>query len=344
MNHEHYMKRCLELAEMGLGHVAPNPLVGSVIVHEGKVIGEGFHAQYGEAHAEVNAIASVSNQELLKDATIYVNLEPCSHHGKTPPCANLILEKGIGRVVIGQQDPNPKVSGRGIKLLRDNGVEVIDGILESESMWVNRWFNTFFLKDRPYIILKWAESSDGFVDIARSAQERTINWISHPSTQKLSHSWRAQEPAILVGSRTINQDNPSLTTRAYAGDDPIRIVLEGINAIKEDSKVLTDDKPTLIFNPLRSELRSNKEWIEVPPSENLEFVLKILRDRNIQSVIVEGGPKVHDSFYRANLWDEIRMIKSPNSVGTGVRALEVNEAFTEVYKYGQDQIQIAYNR
>ena len=343
VNSETYMRRCLELAENGLGNVAPNPLVGCVIVHKDRVIGEGYHREFGRAHAEVNAIESVKDVSLLTESTLYVNLEPCSHHGKTPPCADLILSKKIPRVVIGQMDPNPEVAGNGIKKLEAAGVEVRQGVLEEESKFLNRRFNTFHIKKRPFIILKWAESSDGFVDVDRSSDKREINWISHPNTQKLSHSWRAQEKAILTGSRTINLDNPSLTTRACPGNNPLRIVLERINEIRSDSQVLTDAHPTLIFNPLKSQKHGNKEWVQNPTGDDLHFILSELYARNIQSVIVEGGPAIHAAFINSANWDEARIIKSKKRIGSGLPAAPLNVNFSESYSYGADLIQTAYN-
>lgn len=343
MNHEIYMRRCLQLAEHGLGNVAPNPLVACVITHNDRVIGEGFHREFGKAHAEVNAIESVKDDSLLSESRLYVNLEPCSHHGKTPPCADLILSKNIPEVVIGQMDPNPDVAGKGIKKLESAGVKVIQGILEEESKFLNRRFNIFHLKDRPYIILKWAESSDGYIDVDRATETREINWISHPDTQKLSHQWRSQEMAILAGSRTINLDNPSLTTRAYPGKNPIRIVLERINEIRPDSIVLQDEHPTLIFNPLKSDKEGEKEWIQTPTESSLPFVLKELRRRNIQSVIVEGGSSIHAAFIQADLWDEARIVKSKQRLGSGLPAAPLKANFSETFEYGEDLIQIAFN-
>ena len=342
VNHDYYMRRCLQLAQNGFGYVAPNPLVGCVIVCNESVIGEGFHREFGKPHAEVNAINSVKDHSLLLKSTLYVNLEPCSHHGKTPPCADLIISKKIPRVVIGQSDPNPDVAGNGIQKLKDAGIEVIEGILESESRFLNRRFNTFHQEKRPYVILKWAESSDGFVDVERNSDQREINWISHPNTQKLTHSWRAQEMAILAGSRTINLDNPSLTVRAIPGENPLRIVLERVNEIRPDSTVLTDALPTLIFNPLKSQKQGEKEWIQSPSKNSLNFILKELFKRNIQSIIIEGGPAIHTAFIHSGIWDEVRIIKSKERTGTGLPAATLNAKFSESYKYGEDLIQIAY--
>ncbi|MCC8146575.1 MAG: bifunctional diaminohydroxyphosphoribosylaminopyrimidine deaminase/5-amino-6-(5-phosphoribosylamino)uracil reductase RibD [Bacteroidales bacterium] len=281
--YEKYMHRCLELAAKGKGFVAPNPMVGSVIVYQDKVIGEGFHRKYGEAHAEVNAIRSVKDQQMLKESTLYVNLEPCSHYGKTPPCAELIINKKIPKVIIGMKDPFPKVSGQGIKMLTDNGVEVVSGILESESSQLNVRFVTMVTKQRPYIILKWAQSSDGFIDRFREINDgqRPVHF-SNEYTQILVHKLRAEEAAIMVGNRTWLLDNPLLNVRYWDGLNPV--------VIKPDSK------------------------------KNIETVLKDLALQGIQSLIVEGGAKLLESFIQSGYWDEARIEINPVKLKTGVKA------------------------
>jgi diaminohydroxyphosphoribosylaminopyrimidine deaminase/5-amino-6-(5-phosphoribosylamino)uracil reductase len=292
---EKYMRRCLQLAAFGKGFTAPNPLVGAVIVRQGKIIGEGFHRKYGEMHAEVNAIASVKNDDLLKDSTLYVNLEPCSHHGKTPPCAKLIIEKQIPKVVVGQTDPFPKVSGRGIKMLREAGVEVVCGILEEECKALNKRYLTYILEHRPYIILKWAQSSDGFIDRFREENDGQVPVkFSNVFTWMLAHKLRAEEAAILIGKRTELLDKPQLNVRYWHGNDPVKIIA--------DSK-----KP-------------------------LPSLVNDLYDANIQSLIVEGGAKVLKSFLDENLWDEIRIEVAPFSLGNGVKAPEPEGALQSVQK------------
>ncbi|MFM7725884.1 MAG: bifunctional diaminohydroxyphosphoribosylaminopyrimidine deaminase/5-amino-6-(5-phosphoribosylamino)uracil reductase RibD, partial [Flavobacteriales bacterium] len=240
------MQRAIELAAYGEGYVAPNPLVGCVIVHEGKVIGEGFHRQYGEAHAEVNAIASVERKELLRDSTLYVTLEPCAHFGKTPPCSNRILESKIPRVVIGCRDPFAAVNGKGIEQLRLAGVEVITDVLHEQCRHLNRRFFTFHEKKRPYVILKWAQSADGFMDIDRTSGQVGSFMISSVDTQVLVHSWRAQEAAILVGKNTFLNDNPSLTVRKATGRNPLRVVLSSAYIDLSASRLNTPAAPTLV--------------------------------------------------------------------------------------------------
>jgi diaminohydroxyphosphoribosylaminopyrimidine deaminase/5-amino-6-(5-phosphoribosylamino)uracil reductase len=280
---EKYMRRCLQLAAYGKGFVAPNPLVGAVIVHQGKIIGEGFHRKYGEAHAEVHAIASVKNETLLKESTLYVNLEPCSHYGKTPPCAELIIQKQIPRVVVGQTDPFPEVSGRGLKMLLDAGVEVVCGVLEEECKSLNVRFLTYILQQRPYIILKWAQSSDGFMDRLREENDGQSPVVfSSPFTRMLVHKMRAEEAAIMVGKRTEILDKPALNVRFWNGNDPVRIIVNS--------------------------------------GLTLEQQLKALYEQKIQSLIVEGGAKLLQSFLKANLWDEICIEISPILLNDGIKA------------------------
>ena len=264
------MRRCLQLATYGKGFVAPNPMVGAVIVHNNRIIGEGFHGKYGGPHAEVRAIASVKEEKLLKSSTLYVNLEPCSHYGKTPPCVDLIREKQIPQVVIGQEDPFPEVSGRGIKILREAGVEVVCGILEEECRELNKRFLTYTLQHRPYIILKWAQSSDGFIDRHREENDgKTAVKFSNTFTQMLVHKTRAEESAIMVGTHTLRLDKPALNVRYWKGNDPERITV--------DSK------------------------------KSLQQQIRTLYEQNIQSLMIEGGAKLLQSFLNENLWDEIQM-------------------------------------
>ena len=281
------MRRCLELAKLGMGYTAPNPMVGAVIVHEGKIIGEGYHHRYGEAHAEVNAIRSVKNVELLKSSTIYVSLEPCSHYGKTPPCADKIIEMGIPRVVVGSTDPHDKVNGKGIEKLRNAGIEVVTGVLEGECDFLNRRFFTYHRQGRPYIILKWAQTDDGFMDIDRDQNPDGKYWITRPETGVLVHKWRSEEQAILIGYNTYRNDQPQLTTRHYPGNSPKRYIM----AQQPDS-----------LSPI--------EGFTFLP-DDLPIAMKRLYDERILSVIVEGGRKTLDQFIGAGLWDEARILTAP---------------------------------
>lgn len=324
--HEKYMSRAIQLAKQGKGYVAPNPMVGSVIVHEDKIIGEGYHQKYGEAHAEVNAVRSVKNQDLLKKSTIYVTLEPCAHFGKTPPCANLIIEKQIPKVVIGCRDSYEEVDGKGIQLLREAGIEVELGILEKECQELNKRFFCFHTKKRPYIILKWAESANGYMDIERDGQ-KGVFWISQPETKQLVHKWRHEEAGILIGARTLINDNPSLTTREYKGQSPNRFVIDTKNSIN-----LTDFK---IGN-----LEGETHLIH---TDNIEAVLAQLFEHNMQSVIIEGGCKTLQAFIDANAWDEARIIKGSQNISAGTKSPKINGKIHQTFAYGKDQIQIVLN-
>ena len=292
---EKYMHRCLQLAEKGNGNVAPNPMVGAVILHKGKIIGEGFHQKYGESHAEVNAIHSVKNQELLKDSTLYVNLEPCSHYGKTPPCAELIIKKQIPRVVIGQEDPFSQVSGRGIKMLQEAGIEVEIGILKKQCEALNKRFITSVTKKRPYILLKWAQSSDGFIDRIREINDgQKPVQFSDDFTKIVVHKMRAEEAAIMVGSRTEELDKPQLNVRYWSGNNPVKI--------KSDS------------------------------SKNLSEFMSELQTQDIQSLIVEGGSNLLQSFIDENLWDEARVEVSLFELNKGVKAPRISGQLANVQK------------
>ncbi len=308
--HKIYMQRCIELAKNGFGTTYPNPLVGSVIVHDGKIIGEGWHKKAGEPHAEVNAINSVKDKSLLKDATIYVSLEPCSHYGKTPPCCDLIIENEIPNIVIGTLDPFVKVAGNGIKKLIEKGKNVTVGILEDECNALNKRFFTFHQKKRPYIILKWAETADGFL-APISKKEKTPIWITNMYSRQLVHKWRSEEQAILVGTQTVLDDDPSLNARDYSGTNPIRIVLDKTGKISENYKVKDSIQPTIILT--ESEKYSTTENCIY---ENVIFdkrlahsIAAILYRHDIQSVIIEGGAKTIQTFVDANLWDEACVFK-----------------------------------
>ena len=269
------MMRCIQLAKNGLGTTYPNPLVGSVVVYKDKIIGEGWHKQSGKSHAEVNAINSVKDQELLAKATIYVNLEPCSHFGKTPPCANLIIEKGIKNVVIGSKDPNPKVSGKGLELLKENSCNVIQGVLEKECNDLNKRFFTFFVKKRPYIILKWAETKNGFIAPLKKNTKNPV-WISTEESQLLVHQWRSEEHAILVGGNTVLEDNPRLTTRSVSGRNPVRIVIDTKDSLPKSAAIFNNDAKTIVLSSKHLNSKKNRA----------QQICKLLYDLNILSVIV----------------------------------------------------------
>jgi len=312
------MQRCLDLAIKGQGQVAPNPMVGCVIVHNDQIIGKGYHREFGKAHAEVNAIQSVENPELLKQSVLYVNLEPCSHHGKTPPCADLIVEKKIPKVVIGSNDPNPKVAGGGIKKLRAAGVEVITCVLKNESDFLNRRFITFHTQHRPYIILKWAQSQDGFM----APDEPKQLWLTNNESRKLVHQWRSEEAAILVGRRTMEIDKPLLTVRLVEGKNPVRITLGREFILPFDKKVISAGSPLWIFNEKIESYGDNAlQYLKLDFKKNvLPQLLDELYKREIQSIIVEGGPTTLQHFINADLWDEARVFTVPILLKSGKRA------------------------
>lgn len=322
---EKYMTRCLQLARCGRRGAAPNPMVGAVIVCDGRIIGEGYHIRCGEAHAEVNAVRSVkpTDEPLLSLSTIYVSLEPCSHHGKTPPCADLILSRGIPRVVVGCIDPFSEVSGRGVEKLRQAGVEVKVGVLEQECLELNRRFITSHLQHRPYILLKWAQSADGFIDRVRSSSEEPPVVFSTPYTAMQVHRLRAGVQAILVGRRTALLDNPSLTVRHWSGPQPLRLVIDRDLTLPDGLHLFDGVHPTLVFTSRSSHLpsRLGVEYCTLDFSRDiLPQMLSFLYARGVQSLLVEGGTTLLQSFLDAELWDEVRIETAPFSLGSGVPA------------------------
>lgn len=321
--HEKYIKRCIELAQNGFGTTYPNPMVGSVIVYEGKIIGEGWHKKAGEPHAEVNAVRSVKDKSLLKKATIYVSLEPCSHFGKTPPCCDLIISNKIPNVVVGTVDPNEKVAGRGIKRLIENGINVTVGVLEDECNELNKRFFTFHQKKRPYIILKWAESQDGFLAPEKiDNQERKPVWITNQYSRQLVHKWRSEEQAILVGTQTVIDDNPKLNTRDWSGNNPVRVVLDQNNRISKDSFVFDESATTIVFTKSENNISTENTIFEkIDFNENIvSQILDILYKHQIQSIIIEGGRQTLQAFIESDLWDEARIFIGTSTFEKGVKA------------------------
>ena len=328
---EIYMQRCLDLAKLALGTAAPNPMVGSVIVCDGQIIGEGYHQKCGEAHAEVNAINSVKNPDLLEKSTLYVNLEPCAHHGRTPPCSDLIVRKKIPRVVIGCVDSFAKVSGKGIEKLKKGGCDVTVGVLEKESLELNRRFFTFHEQKRPYIILKWAETKDGFIDKKRRSDETVEqNWITNQLSKQLVHKWRTEETAFMIGRKTAKKDNPQLTVREWTGRNPIRIVLDRKLRLLPDLRIFDTNANTLIFNSIKNEQKQNLNYIKVDFNDDvLNSVLTKLYELEIQSLVVEGGEKLLTSFIKADLWDEARVFVGNKYFKEGVKAPDFQFEATE---------------
>jgi len=342
--HERYMQRAIELAQQGLGHTRANPVVGCVIVHNNKIIGEGFHFKYGGDHAEIVAIKEVKNTRLLAQSTMYVTLEPCSHYGKTPPCSQRIIDEKIPHVVVASKDPNPLVSGNGIKMLQQAGIIVQTGILENEYRFVNRRFFTFHEKKRPYIILKWAQSSDGYLSPQKNYNDSRTYWISNQISKMLVHKWRSEEMAILVGANTVINDNPQLTVRLWKGENPLRIVIQNKDFINLSSNVFNFPPQTIRFttNSSLSSI-SNVETFVLEKNNFLEQMLNILYNNNIVSLIVEGGAYTLNQFLLNNLWDEARIITGKIRFNKGLQAPTIFKQNKIDYKIGNDVLTIIYN-
>ncbi len=340
-----YMFRCIELARLGAGNVAPNPMVGCVIVSDGKIIGEGFHQQYGQAHAEVNAIRSVSNAALLKNSTLYVSLEPCAHHGLTPPCSDLIVEKQIPRVVIGTVDPFSAVAGKGIEKLKKAGIEVEVGMLENECRELNKRFFTFHEKTRPYIILKWAQTIDGFIDRERGTEDfGQPTWITGELAQRLVHKIRSEEAAILVGTNTAEKDNPSLTVRYWCGKNPVRLVTDNHLRLPKNLHLFDQTAPTLVFNSVKNEEEENISFVKIDFSQNIiPQILQELHSRRILSVLVEGGKQLLESFIEAGLWDEALVFTGPKFFYRGIKAPHLEGKLIASETFDSDQLFVFLN-
>lgn len=340
--HEIYMLRCLELAQLGLGQTASNPIVGAVLVYQNRIIGEGYHRKYGQAHAEVNCINAVQAQDLafISQSTLYVSLEPCSHTGKTPPCVDLIIKHNISHVVIACQDSSSKVNGRGIQALTDANIKVEIGILNEEAIWINRRFFTNQKFQRPYIILKWAQSNDGFI---AKVNEKTI--ISNPISSILVHRWRSEEDAIWVGYNTVLIDNPSLDNRFWKGKSPIRVVFDKTSSLPITSTLFNQQQPTLVFNTTHSSIKENLISIQIEGGNEIQQIVNHLHQQQISSVMVEGGSKLHQSLIDLNLWDEIRIIESDIRLSIGTKAVKLpsNAIQIDSYNIKNDKVKIFKN-
>jgi diaminohydroxyphosphoribosylaminopyrimidine deaminase/5-amino-6-(5-phosphoribosylamino)uracil reductase len=349
--YEKYIERCIQLAKNGLGTSYPNPLVGSVIVYDNKIIGEGWHRKAGEPHAEVNAINSVKDKSLLKKSTIYVSLEPCSHFGKTPPCCDLIIKNEIPNVVIGTIDPNVKVAGNGIKKLIEAGLKVSVGVLEGECKELNKRFFTFHQKKRPYIILKWAESQDGFIAPDTTFRknlndnEKKPVWITNPYSRQLVHKWRSEEQAILVGTQTVIDDNPKLDVRDWTGNNPIRLVLDQNKRIPSNSNVLENQSKTIIFTKTTGNINKEKLIFDIIDfRKNIaQQLAEAMYRHQIQSVIIEGGRQTLQTFIDANLWDEARIFSGNTIFTEGIGAPALPKSYCKKKLIGQDELIISRN-
>jgi diaminohydroxyphosphoribosylaminopyrimidine deaminase / 5-amino-6-(5-phosphoribosylamino)uracil reductase len=343
--YEKYMHRCLQLAKLAAGKVAPNPMVGAVLVYQDKIIGEGYHREYGKPHAEVNCIASVheSEQHLISQSTLYVSLEPCSHFGKTPPCSDLIIKCGIPSVVVGCRDPFPLVNGKGIEKLQQHGIKVTTGVLKKECIELNKRFFTFHQQHRPYIILKWAQTANK--KIANDDFSRIF--ISNEFSNRLVHQWRSEEAAILIGTNTALFDDPHLTTRLWSGNHPIRLVIDMNLRLPVSLKIFDQQVPTIIFNARKHEEHNNLLFYQVTPGVSLVHqVVHALYQLNIQSVLVEGGQRLLQSFIDEKMWDEARVITNPSMrVTEGIPAPSLShEAIVSEDSYDSDLLEIFINQ
>lgn len=331
------MQRCLQLAANGLGMTYPNPMVGCVIVHQNRIIAEAWHQKAGEGHAEFHAIHQVKDKALLKEATLYVSLEPCAHHGKTPPCADLIIEHQIPRVVIATADPFSKVNGLGIRKLKEAGIAVTINVLEKEAQFLNRRFINFHQSQRPYIILKWAQTKDEKMATTSGEQK----WITNAYSKQLVHKWRTEEQGILVGTHTAQFDNPQLNARLWNGKQPIRMVLDRELKLREDLHLFDGSQRTLVFTEIEKENRTNLEYIKINFDENIiQSILHEMYALNVQSLIVEGGKRLLESFIQAELWDEARILTANESWGNGVSAPKINGDLHQQFSLDNDHLSI----
>lgn len=333
------MQRALELAVLGRGSVSPNPMVGCVIVHQGKIIGEGWHQQYGEAHAEVNAVEAVEDKFLLSQSTVYVTLEPCAHYGQTPPCADMLVRHSVKRVVIGAVDSNPLVGGKGIEKLEKAGIAVSAGVLEAECRALNVRFFTAIEKQRPYIILKWAQTSDGFV--ARSNYDS--KWISNEQSRQMVHQWRAEEDAILVGPNTAKYDNPQLNVRGVDGKDPVRVLIDRQLSVSNNLKLFDGSQATLVYNLIKNESNQHLEYVQLPAEDFITEMLNDLHQKKIQSIIVEGGSGILNAFIDEGLWDEARVFTSKKTFGEGIAAPKLQGEEIQKFDVKEDELIIIKN-
>ena len=323
---EFYMQRCLDLAENALGKTYPNPIVGCVIVHEGKIIGEGWHKKAGDAHAEVNAINSVKDKTLLSASTLYVSLEPCVHYGKTPPCSELIIKHKIPHVVVGCKDLYSKVSGKGIQSMRESGINVDVGVLEDQCIESHKRFFTFHNKKRPFIILKWAETKDGFIAPTEQKMGEPF-WISSSESKTLVHKWRSQESSILIGTNTAELDNPSLTVRLWKGNNPLRIVIDENLKLNNNLNIFNNSAKTLVFNNKKNIVFDNIEYCMIDFNSIHQEIMKSLYNKGVHSLIIEGGRETLQSFIDIGLWDEARVFVGNKNLENGVHAPKIKEKY-----------------
>lgn len=343
---EKYMRRCLDLAILGMGSVSPNPMVGAVIVHGGRIIGEGYHRKYGGAHAEVNAVGQVTErfadaEKLLTESVMYVSLEPCAHYGKTPPCADLIIKHRIPKVVIGSRDPFAEVNGKGMEKLAAAGIEVVCGVLEKECRWLNRRFFTRVQHHRPYVILKWAQTADGYF----APDDGSQYWITGPESRKLVHRWRSEEDAILVGKNTAAIDNPRLDVRFWQGKSPVRVVIDRRLQLGKELNIFDQSVPTVVFNELKTDVEGNVRYIALEDFDRYvpHYILFQLYVLDIQSIIIEGGAYTLKAFIDAGLWDEARVFTGEAILGKGIPPPQIHGVLQDENKIGGDSLKVLVN-
>ncbi len=335
------MQRCLQLAQLGRAQVSPNPMVGSVIVYNNRIIGEGWHRKYGEPHAEVHAINSVKDKSLLAKSTLYVSLEPCAHQGKTPPCSNLITQNNIPKVVVGCRDPFDAVNGKGINHLKNNGVQVLEGVLEEECKELNQSFFIYHQKKRPYVVLKWAQSKDGFIDMDRKPEHKGVHWISEPTTQTLVHQWRSELDGILIGINTLLNDDPSLNTRLVKGRNPVKMLIDPNQKCQPNMAIFNGLEEVHIFSSkINSSLTKGKQHLINFEKNPLEQILKIAYQLSLQSILVEGGAFTLNEFIKNNCWDEARIIEGVSTLNKGLMAPKPSGQIIDQYNMGDDLITI----
>ncbi len=344
VEHERYMRRCFQMASLGAGSVSPNPLVGSVLVYENKIIAEGWHKKFGGPHAEVEVLSLVNDSEVLKKSTLYVNLEPCSHTGKTPPCTELIISKGVGSVAISIRDPFPAVNGSGVAALKKAGIRVTENILSEEGSWLNRRFITFHKLHRPYITLKWAETADGFVAPDPNSKNSGIYWISNSASRLLVHFQRSHEDGILAGNKTIASDNPFLNVRGISGHDPVKIIIDPQLKLDLKLNVFKSPTKTYIVNAIKSGEDQNLTYVKFRNLNNLlSELVEFLFKEQIQSVLVEGGAFTISEFINHGIWDEAQVFRSSSLLESGITAPVTGTPVISRYKIGSDTLSIHLN-
>ena len=341
-----YMRRCLDLALKAEGRTYPNPLVGSVIVHEGRIIGEGYHLKAGEPHAEVITINSVSDKQLLKNSKLYVNLEPCSHFGKTPPCADMIISSGIRTVVIGTPDTSEKVSGGGIKKLKEAGCEVVTGVMEDDCRWINRRFFSFHEKKRPYVILKWAQSADGFLDIERNKDlVRKPLWITGNAERILVHRWRSVEQSILAGAGTVRADDPRLNVREWTGENPLRVILSSTGNLDSNSALFKTNGINIVFTHNADAKIADAIMVKLNDgSSSAVQISDYLYRSDIQSVMIEGGAQVLNHFIASGIWDEARIFRGRDNFNQGPGAPFIEGKSFKRVLFSRSSLEVIFNK